>query len=103
MGGFYQVGGIITMCGLVNVLLYMYNKRSVEGMLLREWKERVVSKINFERNKIPDEKKKVQSAEELKLAEYKKHVGKLFFGKYDDGGDELTTTVLDKMASSTVI
>ena len=103
MGGFYQVGGIITMCGLVNVLLYLYNKRSVEGMLLREWKERVVGKINYERNQIPDEKQKVQTAEEKKLSEYKKHVGKLFFGKYEDGGDELTTTVLDKMNKSSVI
>ena len=103
MGGFYQIGGIITMCGLINTLLYLYNKRSVEGMLLREWKERVINRINYERNQIPDEKHKHLTAEEQEASEFKTQVGKLFFSKYEDGSDELTTTVLDKMSSSAVI
>jgi len=103
MGGFYQIGGIITMCGLINLLLYKYNKRSVENMLLREWKERVIERINFERNQIPDEKHRHLTPEEQEASEFKTHIGKLFFSKYEDGTDELTTTVLDKMSKSSVI
>ena len=31
--GIYQIGGIITICGLMNVLLYKYNTKSLEGKL----------------------------------------------------------------------
>ena len=52
-GGLYQIGGIITICSLINFLLYSYNKKSIESMLLREWKERLMKRINLELKKVP--------------------------------------------------
>ena len=52
-GGLYQIGGIITICGLVNFLLYSYNKKSIEAMLLREWKEKLKKRITMELKRVP--------------------------------------------------
>ena len=52
-GGLYQIGGIITICGLINALLYSYNKKSIEAMLLREWKEKLKKRITMELKRVP--------------------------------------------------
>jgi hypothetical protein len=52
-GGLYQIGGIITICGILNFFLYGYNKKSIEGMLLREWKEKLKKRITMELKRIP--------------------------------------------------
>lgn len=94
-GGLYQIGGIITIFGLINAMLYSYNKKSIEAMLLREWKEKLKKRITMELKRVPAPKSSDAAdlsqsmIEDPDQPKYKTKVGELFF-------DDMQTSEIDK-------
>ena len=52
--GLYQIGGIITIVGLLNVLLYKYNTKSIEGKLQTEWSKKLSDRIARDRTRLEE-------------------------------------------------